>query len=143
MPADAPVLHAGVTHGGGAAVVVGDRGRGDLADEQGVGAEVETVRNDRASTEELLARAHQSGRRVGMFLAGDFAAAARWLLAESGYRVDEPPSLVTLRSLCEQVPALADLLRLAVSPEYASARWHVVAPNAPRGTISSGRFSLF
>jgi tetratricopeptide (TPR) repeat protein len=96
-----------------------------------------------AEYEELLARAHQSGRRVGMFLAGDFASAARQLLAESGFHVDEPPSLATLRPLCEQVPALADLLRLAVSPEYASARWHVVAPNAPRGTISSGRFSLF
>lgn len=96
-----------------------------------------------AEYEELVARAHQSGRRVGMFLAGDFAHAARALLAESGSRVDERPSLASLRSLCDQVPPLADLLRLAVSPEYASARWHVVAPSAPRGTISSGRFSLF
>jgi hypothetical protein len=96
-----------------------------------------------AEYEELVARAHQSGRRVGMFLAGDFACAARALLAEAGSRSDEPPSLPSLRPLCEQFPALADLLRLAVSPEYASARWHVVAPSAPRGTLSSGRFSLF
>lgn len=93
--------------------------------------------------EELVARAHQSGRRVGMFLAGDFAFAARTLLAESAHRTDEPPSLATLRGLCEAVPALSDLLRLAVSPEYAAARWHSVTPAPPRGTISSGRFSLF
>ena len=93
--------------------------------------------------EELVGRAHQSGRRVGLFLAGDFACAARSLLAEAGARTEEPPSLTNLRRLCEQVPQLANLLRLAVSPEYASARWHVVAPTAPRGTLSSGRFSLF
>ncbi|HEY3818604.1 MAG TPA: hypothetical protein VGL81_15625 [Polyangiaceae bacterium] len=94
-----------------------------------------------AEYEDLVARAHQSGRRVGLFLSGDFASAARALLAELG--VAEAPSLASLRGLCENVPALADLLRLAVSPEYASARWHVVAPSAPRGTSSSGRFSLF
>ena len=93
--------------------------------------------------EELVARAHQSGRRVGMFLAGDFAYAARALLAESSHRAVEPPSLASLRGLCEGEPALADLLRLAVSPEYAAARWHSVTPAPPRGTISSGRFSLF
>jgi hypothetical protein len=96
-----------------------------------------------AEYEELVALAHQSGRRVGLFLSGDFASAARALLAEVGAQASGPPSLGSLRSLCEQLPALADLLRLAVSPEYASARWHVVAPSAPRGTISSGRFSLF
>jgi hypothetical protein len=94
-----------------------------------------------AEYEELVARAHQSGRRVGFFLSADFASASRTLLAELG--IVEAPSLASLRGLCEEVPALADLLRLAVSPEYANARWHVVAPNAPRGTSSSGRFSLF
>jgi tetratricopeptide (TPR) repeat protein len=93
--------------------------------------------------EELVARAHQSGRRVGMFLAGDFAFATRALLSESTARVVEPPTLSSLRSLCEQVPQLADLLRLAVSPEYAAARWHGPAGSPPRSTVSSGRFSLF
>jgi tetratricopeptide (TPR) repeat protein len=96
-----------------------------------------------ADYDELVGRAYQSGRRVGLFLSGDFAGAARALLAEDGSRTGAPPSLLSLRSLCEQLPALADLLRLAVSPEYASARWQVVAQSAPRGTISSGRFSLF
>jgi hypothetical protein len=78
-----------------------------------------------------------------MFLAGDFATAARSLLSEAGFRVDETPSLATLRALCDRVAELADLLRLAVSPEYASARWQAVAPTSQRGTLSSGRFSLF
>jgi tetratricopeptide (TPR) repeat protein len=91
---------------------------------------------------ELVARADQSGRRVGMFLAGDFAWAARQLVAESPLLAGMAPSLETLRALCESLPALADLLRLAVSPEYAEARWHVVAPPPQRGMIPSGRFSL-
>jgi len=94
--------------------------------------------------DELVERAHQSGRRVGMFLAGDFAYAARALLVEASTRIAEPPTPATLRALCEQSPALADLLRLAVSPEYANARWHVPPSPEPRGTgSSSGRFSLF
>ena len=92
--------------------------------------------------EELLSRARQSGRRIGMFLAGDFACAARAVLVESGWRAAQETSMGDLRRLSQQVPAFADLLCLAVSPEYASARWR--SPSAaPRGTISSGRFSLF
>jgi tetratricopeptide (TPR) repeat protein len=97
----------------------------------------------RVEYEELLGRAHQSGRRVGLFLAGDFGCAARSLLAESGMRAGQDPTLGDLRRLCQQLPALADLLGLAVSPEYASARWQSIASAAPRGTLSSGRFSLF
>ena len=96
-----------------------------------------------AEYEDLVGRAHQSGRRIGMFLAGDFGCAARALFAEMGWRVEQLPSLDQLRDLCRQSSALADLLCLAVSPEYASARWQVVASSGPRGTISSGRFSLF
>jgi len=94
--------------------------------------------------DDLVARAHQAGRRVGLFLAGDFAFAVRVLLSESQSRGGHaPPSLSTLRQLCESLPPMADLLRVAVSPEYAQARWHAVAPAGPRGTMSSGRFSLF
>ncbi len=94
--------------------------------------------------EDLVARAHQAGRRVGLFLAGDFAYAVRVVLAESSSRLGLPaPTLATLSALCESLPAVADLLRVAVSPEYAQARWHAVAPAGPRGTMSSGRFSLF
>jgi tetratricopeptide (TPR) repeat protein len=92
---------------------------------------------------ELVEAALQSGRRVGMFLAGDFACAARSLLAEAASGMREPPSRANLRALCSGVPALADLLRLAVRPEYADARWHSAASASQRRTASSGRFNLF
>jgi hypothetical protein len=92
---------------------------------------------------ELVEASLQSGRRVGMFLAGDFACAARALLAESGNSNAPVPSLGNLRELCSSMPALADLLRLAVRSEYADARWHSVASASQRRTGSSGRFSLF
>jgi hypothetical protein len=57
--------------------------------------------------------------------------------------VAAPRSLENLRELCAAVPALADLLRLAVSSEYADARWHSLGSASPRRTVSSGRFSLF
>jgi tetratricopeptide (TPR) repeat protein len=90
---------------------------------------------------ELLARAHQSGLRVGMFLAGDFGIAARMVLAESGTRVDAPTP-DNLRDLCQGVPALADLLRLAINPQYANARWRD-EEDAAASRSPSGRFSLF
>ncbi|MBV9948465.1 MAG: hypothetical protein JOZ69_16560, partial [Myxococcales bacterium] len=95
-----------------------------------------------AEYEDLVEAALQSGRRVGMFLAGDFGCAARSLLAEA-VRLDPVPSPQALRELCLAVPALADLLRLAVRAEYADARWHAAPPAAPRRTPSSRRFSLF
>jgi tetratricopeptide (TPR) repeat protein len=86
----------------------------------------------------LRARANQSGQRVGMFLAGDFGLAARVVVAERAPDAGAP-SFETLRELCQTVPDLADLFRLAVSPEYADARWH------EEGTLArspSGRFTL-
>ncbi len=96
-----------------------------------------------AEYDELVSRAHQSGRRVGMFLAGDFACAARVVVAEMAPHLEPSLSTANLRSLCDELPALADLVRLAISREYADARWHVVAPPSQRGTMPSGRFSLF
>jgi hypothetical protein len=97
-----------------------------------------------AEYDDLVERAHQSGRRVGMFLCGDFGHAARVALAESVASLEDEPTLDSLHAICTTVPSVADLLRLAVSPEYANARWHAVQPAPPRGTASSsGRFSLF
>jgi hypothetical protein len=92
--------------------------------------------------EELAARAHQSGRRVGMFVAGDFGLAARELIAETFKGGREPPPLSDLRGLCQAQPLLGDLLRVAVSPEYAEARWHTAGPISPRGQALPGRFTL-
>ena len=92
--------------------------------------------------EELVAPAHQSGRRVGLFLAGDFATAARAVFDEFSLRVEGASASGGLRRYCQDLPALADLLRLAVSPEYADARWQPVAPASQRGSKSSSRFSI-
>ncbi len=92
---------------------------------------------------DLVERSLQTGRRVGMFLAGDFACSARSLLAESSYGPDSTLTLPNLRALCMTLPALADLLSLAVRSEYADARWHSAAFASPRRAVSSGRFSLF
>jgi hypothetical protein len=91
--------------------------------------------------EDVVAAAQQSARRVGMFLAGDFAHAAEVTLAECspGLHLASPRDL---RDACRTIPQLADLLLLAVSPEYASARWSEGDPSSQRSP-SSGRFSLF
>jgi hypothetical protein len=93
--------------------------------------------------DELVSLSHQSGRRVGMFLSGDLGYSARVLLSESAAPLGEALSLATLQSHCDRLPQLADLLRLALSPEYAEARWHTAATVSPRLAQSSRRFSLF
>jgi tetratricopeptide (TPR) repeat protein len=95
-----------------------------------------------ADYEQLVTGAQQSGRRVGMFLAGDLACAARVLMAELAPRLEGTLLIDNLRHLCEELPLLADLLRLAVIREYADARWHAVPPS-PRGSMPTGRFNLF
>ncbi len=92
--------------------------------------------------DEIMERALQSGRRVGFFLAGDFSTAARALLSERAMNPDALIGPGGLERACAQIPALADLARLAVSPEYADARWHPVAPASQRGSMSSSRFSI-
>jgi tetratricopeptide (TPR) repeat protein len=91
----------------------------------------------------LVANAQQSGRRVGMFLAGDLACAARVLIAESAPRLERALVIDNLRHLCDELPLLADLVRLAVSREYADARWHAGVSGPPRGAMPTGRFNLF
>jgi len=89
--------------------------------------------DDPTPFELVVERANQSGRRVGMFLTGDFAHAARTVVSEHA-ALD--PALLRepggLAKLCASLPSLADLLRLAVRPEYADARWHVPSPQSSR-----------
>lgn len=87
----------------------------------------------------VLERAKQSGRRVGMFLSGDFGHAARALLAElPGRDARELATPADLSRLCNALPSLADLFRLAVRPEYADARWHLPAPTSQRFSLTGG-----
>ncbi|MFO0739726.1 MAG: hypothetical protein U0270_27760 [Labilithrix sp.] len=88
---------------------------------------------------ELVAeRAKQSGRRVGMFLTGDFGHAARTTIRDfpqaDAQEIERPGGL---EKLAKQLPALADLLRLAIRPEYADARWHQPSQAAQR--LASGK----
>jgi tetratricopeptide (TPR) repeat protein/type II secretory pathway pseudopilin PulG len=94
--------------------------------------------SDATSFELVRERAKQSGRRIGMFLTGDFAHAARKVLEDfpqaNAAELERPGGL---ERLCAQLPSLADLLRLAVRPEYADARWHLPTPASQR--LASGR----
>jgi pimeloyl-ACP methyl ester carboxylesterase len=102
----------------------------------------ELLAGSRASDFDLvLAAARQSARRVGLFVAGDFGFAARAYLAERKLE-HESLSGEDLRVACAEHAPLADLLRLAVSPELAEARWHPVNPGPQRGSASSGRRAL-
>jgi len=87
----------------------------------------------------VLERAKQSGRRVGMFLTGDFAHAARALLAEhpplDAAELERPGGLTRL---CADLPALADLYRLAIRPEYADARWYMPPVTSQRFPFNTG-----
>ncbi|OJY26921.1 MAG: hypothetical protein BGO98_44165 [Myxococcales bacterium 68-20] len=94
--------------------------------------------SDATAFDLVLERAKQSGRRLGMFLTGDFGHAARRVLAD--FPQADPAELERpggLERLCAQFPSLADLLRLAVRPEYADARWHLPTPASQR--LASGK----
>jgi hypothetical protein len=74
-----------------------------------------------------------------MFLTGDFAHAARTVVGEhaalDAAELSRPGGLA---NLCEELPSLADLYRLAVRPEYADARWHVPTPQSSRFPFTAG-----
>jgi hypothetical protein len=85
-----------------------------------------------------LAAARQSARRVALFISGDFGFAARRYLAERNVDASAAEG-DGLRVLCAEHSPLADLFRLAASPEYAEARWHPVAPGSQMNPGSGGR----
>ncbi len=89
--------------------------------------------DDATPFELVVERANQSGRRVGMFLTGNFAHAARTVVGEhpalDASLLAQPGGLA---KLCADLPSLADLFRLAVRPEYADARWHLPSPQSSR-----------
>jgi tetratricopeptide (TPR) repeat protein len=95
--------------------------------------------DDTTPFELVVERANQSGRRVGMFLTGDFAHAARTIVSEhAALDVEDLNRPGGLARLCAALPSLADLFRLAVRPEYADARWHVPAPQSQRFPAAGG-----
>ncbi|MEO7092235.1 MAG: hypothetical protein ABI175_03220, partial [Polyangiales bacterium] len=87
--------------------------------------------------ETALDGARQVARRTGLYLAGDLAAAVRSTLGEAGdtslLRGRGPSELA---DVCASHPLVADLVRLATSPEFAEARWRNPAAAARRRTPS-------
>jgi tetratricopeptide (TPR) repeat protein len=92
--------------------------------------------------DDVVERAAHAGRRVGMFVAGDFSFAAGTVLSLSPAHETQRLTRDTVQGLCADLPAVLDLLRLAVSPEYAHARWHSEGSAARPSLRPSTRFSL-
>ena len=87
-----------------------------------------------AAFDDALARAQQAAVRVGLFVSGDFREATRAVLRDLG----QDPRIADSRAamdLVGELPALSDLYRLAIRPEYADARFSV-----PSRTGRPGQF---
>ncbi len=67
-------------------------------------------------------------RRAGLLVCGDLPTAIADACSESG--VTPPSSLAELSARARELPAVADLLGLAISPEYAELRFHERMPSA-------------
>ncbi|MGZ3452407.1 MAG: hypothetical protein ACXVEF_22550, partial [Polyangiales bacterium] len=84
-----------------------------------------------------LEGARQVARRGGLYLSGDLTAAVRATLAEINELETVTRENPDLASICEHHPRVADLFRLATSPEFAEARWRGSAtpqrPGSPPG----------
>jgi hypothetical protein len=88
----------------------------------------------RIEYEAARSAARQAVRRAGLFVSGDLAVAVRETCSEIGvstWGLDAPSGLA---ALCTASPAVADLVRLATSPEYASTRWQQQRGRQPSGT---------
>jgi hypothetical protein len=94
--------------------------------------------------EPAVQRVRQAGYRVGLFLTGDFGVVGRALMMETPDGASSGPATLvgqSLRQVCAQHPGVLDLFNLAVSPEYADARWRVASPSSSsRLKLPSGRF---
>ncbi|HMR10418.1 MAG TPA: hypothetical protein PKA88_31795, partial [Polyangiaceae bacterium] len=72
-----------------------------------------------------LVSARRSVRRFGLFAAGDLLVALKEVVADEGVPEEVLSQAGGLRRLAKVREAVADLLRLSTSPEYAHARWQV------------------
>jgi hypothetical protein len=101
----------------------------------------------REDFEPAVQRVRLAGHRVGLFLTGDFGVVGRALMLDAPGGVGSGPATLvgqSLREVCAndaRYPGVLDLFHLAVSSEYADARWRVASPSSsPRLKASSGRF---
>jgi hypothetical protein len=91
--------------------------------------------------ESLVEASKQSGRRTGLFVSGDFGMVARRTIRECGLSDVELDSTYGLESLAKELPPVADLFRLAISPVFADARWNASARSASPNTTSKNQGS--
>jgi hypothetical protein len=97
--------------------------------------------------EPAVQRVRQAGYRVGLFLTGDFGAIGRAVMLDAPGGAGSGPATIvgqSLRGVCaneKAYPGFLDLFQLAVSPDYADARWRIATPSSSRRLkLSSGRF---
>ncbi|MBK7580806.1 MAG: hypothetical protein IPI67_11425 [Myxococcales bacterium] len=83
--------------------------------------------------ETAMDNARRAARRGGLFVSGDLGAALRQTCRQEGLPLQALEAPATLSKLVGEQPAIADLVRLATSSEYAAARWQ-----SPRGTRPAG-----
>ncbi|WP_394828747.1 hypothetical protein [Pendulispora albinea] len=76
----------------------------------------------RTRYDDVVGMVRQSGRRLGLFLAGDFAVAARAFLAERALGEGGLRARGGVEALSQRFPEFSDLVELATSAEYAAAR---------------------
>ena len=79
-------------------------------------------------------------RRAGFFAAGDISIAVRMTVHELALPLDVPLTDPDgLAAACRAHPAIADLVRLATSSEYADARWQPSSSHdRRRAEVSAG-----
>jgi tetratricopeptide (TPR) repeat protein len=95
----------------------------------------------RTSYAAALSAVQTSARRLGLFFAGDFAFVARHFLETRGVELTEALTTEGIDGVLGRHAELLDLARLAISTEYADARWHPV-PTSPEPSSpgTSGRY---
>ncbi len=71
----------------------------------------------------VIAQARYALRRAGLVVGGDLWTAVAATGEEEGFV--PPDSISSLAEACQRSPAVLDLVRLALSPEYAEVRWNL------------------
>lgn len=90
--------------------------------------------------ENILTRQKRLVRRAGLFASGDLELSILRYFEEnklSPSLLDQPEGLA---NVCAAHPEVAELVRLAMHPAYAKARWQLAGASAPSSGISSSGF---
>jgi hypothetical protein len=93
------------------------------------------------SFDDAVWAARRLARRAGLFASGDVGLAVRRAIAEERLELRQELTAPTgLAAACADHPELADLVRLATSPEYAAARWQPASGERQRPGFASSTF---